>query len=1026
MGTRLLRGSALLAILFSTSLVSDLHAQYFGRQKVHYDKFDWRVLRTDRFRIHYYPAEEAITRDAARMAERWYARYSPVFQHEFEDKPLIFYADAPDFQQTNVIGGLIGQGTGGVTEALRTRLVMPFTGVYADNDHVLGHELVHVFQYDLGERGPQAPGLAGMARVPLWLVEGMAEYLSLGREDPHTAMWMRDATLRGELPTIAELSRDDRYFPYRYGQAVLAYVAGRWGDRAVVELYVAATRNGVESALQEVLGVTSAELSEQWMTAVRSAYLPAIEGRQRARDAGTPIIVDDEIGAMNLAPAVSPDGRYVAYFGRRSVFTVDLLLADARTGQLVRRLSSPTTDAHYDALSFISSSGTWSSDGKRFAFIVFAGGDNRIAILDVDRADVERHIEVEGIGAIQHLAWSPDGTRIAFSGMQSGFSDLYTIDVASGVLTRVTNDPYADLQPAWSPDGRTLVFVTDRDTGTDMQTLRYGKVALAFLDVASGAITPLCVFPDARHVDPHYAPDGSQVFFISDPDGFSDIYRFDLSSGNVFRMTSLATGVSGITEMSPAMSVAVADGRLFYSAFENTGYNIYALDAPHTAGVLVKAEPAARGIAGVLPPFEARGAGLVHDYLSDPLTGLPDPLDAISQDYRTRLSLDYVGPLSIGMGVGAFGTNIAGSGSVWFGDMLGDRFLGIALNASGTVKDIGGYVAWQNLARRLNWGAAVSHIPYLSVFTDVAPAVVDGTPVWEVDQYFERTYVQQAQLFTQYPLSTTRRFELGGGYTRFAFDREVDRYLVDDIGRIIDSETVDASAPASLNFFQSSVAFVTDNSFFGYTSPVLGARSRFEITPMVGSLSFYSLLADYRRYAMTGEVSFAFRGMHYGRHGKDASGIDTDGVRVFWPLFVGDPYLIRGYASGSFSASECEPANGTLDCPVFDRLTGSRIAVANLEVRVPLIGTERYGLLAVPFVPTEIAAFVDAGLAWSRGDDVKLAFLRDTPQRVPVFSTGLSARFNLFGYIVLETYWAYPFQRPDKGGHFGLQINPGW
>jgi hypothetical protein len=81
---------------------------------------------------------------------------------------VVFYADHPDFQQTNVVGEELSEGTGGVTEGLRTRVIMPFTGVYADNDHVLGHELVHVFQYSVAEAGPG--GLARLGALPLWLI----------------------------------------------------------------------------------------------------------------------------------------------------------------------------------------------------------------------------------------------------------------------------------------------------------------------------------------------------------------------------------------------------------------------------------------------------------------------------------------------------------------------------------------------------------------------------------------------------------------------------------------------------------------------------------------------------------------------------------------------------------------------------------------------------------------------------------------------------------------------------------------
>ena len=129
-------------------------AQYFGRNKVQYEHFDFSIMRTPHFDLYNYPAESLVVHDAGRLAERWYARHSDSFRHTFDRKSIVFYADQPDFQQTNVVGEELSEGTGGVTEGLRTRVVMPFTGIYADNDHVLGHELVHVFQYSVAEAGP--------------------------------------------------------------------------------------------------------------------------------------------------------------------------------------------------------------------------------------------------------------------------------------------------------------------------------------------------------------------------------------------------------------------------------------------------------------------------------------------------------------------------------------------------------------------------------------------------------------------------------------------------------------------------------------------------------------------------------------------------------------------------------------------------------------------------------------------------------------------------------------------------------
>ena len=999
-------------------------AQYFGRQKVQYEDFDWRVMETPHFDVHFYPQEQTVTTDAARMAERWYSRLSRAFQHEFKKKPLIFYADHPDFQQTNVIGDMLSEGTGGVTEGLRNRVIMPFTGVYKDNDHVLGHELVHVFQYDLAS-SPGGGGLAGMGRLPLWLVEGMAEYLSLGRHDPHTAMWLRDAALRGELPTIDQLTRDSRFFPYRYGQALWAFIGGKWGDRAVTELYRYSTRAGWDAALQRVLGVNSAGLSQQWITSIRSTYLPVIQGRQRPRDAGQPVLFDDEIGAMHLSPVVSPDGRFVAYFGRRELFTVDLYVADARTGQIVKKLTSPNRSQHFDALSFIQSAGTWSPDGRKFAFVVFKDGDNELAILDVDSEDVERSVAVAGVGSLQNPAWSPDGSRIAFSGVKGGLSDLYVLDVASGGVQQLTDDRNADLQPTWSPDGRTIAFASDRGQGTDFNNLVFGDVKIALYDVATRDIRVLDVFAGAKHINPQFSPDGRELFFIADRDGFSDIYRMELATNNVFQVTRLVTGVSGITALSPALSVAQRSGRMMFSVFENSGQNIYGLDLQDARGTPVQRTSNAASIAGILPPVEALGTGLIAEYLADPTGGLPTQMQFATKEYKAKLGLEYLGQPSFGVGVGGYyGTQLGGGVSAYFGDMMGNHQLGVAVQAQGSLKDIGAQAIYQNSERRINWAVVGGHIPYLSAYAQVsAPFNSGGVTVRQYDQIFQRVFVDQAQGYAFYPLSTTRRFETSGGFTRYSYDIETRSYLIGLNGQILDETRGDLEAPDALNLVEGSVAYVGDNSFFGFTSPVAGQRFRFEVSPTFGSLTYQNVLADYRRYFFKRPASFAFRALHFGRYGSDAEDPRLQ------PLFLGYETLVRGYSMESFDVTECQtdPSNGDDTCPVFNRLVGSRLGVASLELRVPLFGTDELGLINFPFLPTEIAPFIDVGVAWDQARSPSLNFQRNsTSLEVPVASAGISARVNVLGYLVLETYYAYPFQRPDKGWHFGFNLAPGW
>src|SRR5687768_17439879 len=348
--SRWFRGALVGATILSGLALDHTHAdaQYFGRNKVQYRTFDFQILRTRHFDVYFYPEEEAATRDAARMAERWYARLSRILDHEFDQRqPLILYASHPHFQQTATLSSSISEGTGGFTEVFKQRVVMPFSYSYEETDHVLGHELVHAFQYDVSGLGRAGGGLEAAARryqVPLWFTEGMAEYLSVGAVDPHTSMWVRDAALQGEIPSIEQMTNDPRVFPYRWGQALWAYIGGRWGDATIGQiLKLAGEGVPFQDAFESILSISLDDLSEDWHAQIRRDYLPLLVERMEARELAQPLISQKgEGGRLNIAPAMSPDGRYVAFVSERNFLDAELWLADARTGQVLRRLQKGT------------------------------------------------------------------------------------------------------------------------------------------------------------------------------------------------------------------------------------------------------------------------------------------------------------------------------------------------------------------------------------------------------------------------------------------------------------------------------------------------------------------------------------------------------------------------------------------------------------------------------------------------------------------------------------------------------------
>ncbi|MBI3981902.1 MAG: PD40 domain-containing protein [Gemmatimonadetes bacterium] len=1014
MNTRIVSGLVLAALV---ALGRAAPAQYFGRNKVQYEDFRFRVLETEHFDIYHYPEETQAVELAGRMAERWYARLSRLLDHELNRRqPIILYASHPHFEQTNAILGDIGEGTGGVTELLKRRVVLPFAGPLAETDHVLGHELAHAFQFDMtGDPGRVSESNAPVAlRMPLWFIEGMAEYLSVGPVDPHTAMWMRDALRdkngKENLPGITKLN-DQRYFPYRWGQALWSYIAGTYGDDAVGRILKSARRTrDPYLAIERIIGIPIDSLSKNWHAAMQGAFEPLRASTDSASAYGK-VVLDEKVtgGRLNIAPAVSPDGQQIVFMSERDQFSVDVFVADAAAGAVRRKLVGTAVDPHFQSLQFINSAGAWDSEGRRFIVGGISDGKPVLSIFDAASGALEREERLPTLDEVFNPSWSPDGRYVAFSAIVGGLSDLFLYDLEADTLLRLTEDPYSDLQPAWRPDGASIAFVTDRYS-TDLGTLKTGEYGLAVIDPATREARSLFALSGAKAINPQWGPDGRSIYFLSDRTGVTNVYRLEVGSGEVYQVTNLFTGVSGITALSPALSVATKSGHLFFSAYERGAHNVYRID--DTASLTGKPVDGAADVNAARLPPARRDRGQVVAMLENPMFGLPGTENFKTRPYRAGLSLDYVSDPNLTFGSDRFGTFFGGGASLYWSDMLGVHNVVTMLQVQGSLRDVAVLAGYQNLERRLNWGVAVQQIPY----------------IWgSFDRTFDlstRTLYEQTRLFRQinrdvtgfaaYPFNRVRRVEFSTGYRHVTFHDEVETVISQD-GALIDRPTVELPSDASLHLGTGSAALVYDNALFGWTGPILGQRYRLEASPTVGSLGFVNALADYRRYVMpVRPFTLAGRFMHYGRYG---SGADDNRMA---PLFLGYPGIIRGYDLNSFATYECVDATATNSCPVFNQLIGSRILVGNAELRFPPLGALGVGPGLFGVLPLDLVAFVDAGVAWNGTEKPEFlnGILSTGGTRDIVTSAGVGLRVNLLGFAIAELDYVKPFDRPIKGTHW--------
>lgn len=247
-----------------------------------------------------------------------------------------------------------------------------------------------------------------------------------------------------------------------------------------------------------------------------------------------------------------------------------------------------------------------------------------------------------------------------------------------------------------------------------------------------------------------------------------------------------------------------------------------------------------------------------------------------------------------------------------------------------------------------------------------------------------------------YPFSRARRVELSGGLTALSFDELS--------GVFTAGAWMPAAAPMTLG--RVGAAFVSDTSHAGPTSVVSGERYRLEISPVAGGLDYLHVSADYRRYMMPVPFyTIALRALHVGRYGRGA-----DDTRIV-PLYIGYPWLVRGFGPGWGEVNGCVTILSA-GCRELDHLLGSRIAVGNVELRLPVL--RPFGLSRSMYgpLPLEVAVFADGGVAWQSAR---------LPGR-PVWSTGVTLRTNLLGFGLGQFDIVRPFG-PDTRDGWTVRFN---
>ena len=817
--------------------------------------------------------------------------------------PIVIYNSHNGFSVTNITPTEQSEFTGGFTEFAQGRVVIPYTGSYGDFRHVIHHELAHVVTLEMwtggGWLGAMMTQTASLP--PLWIAEGVAEYLSQGGWDREADNFMRHATITGYVPGMTSLSGA---FAYKGGQSVFVMIEEEYGRDKVAE-FISSFRSArsVDKALKASVGEGVEELDEKWQLWLKRQYWneinlhhPSEEVAKQLTEAGA------GRGFYNIAPSFSPQGDKIAYVTEREG-TFDIYLMSAIDGQDLGRLVEGERSSDFEGLFVLRPGITWSPDGKQIAFAAKSRNKNTLYTLDVRKKRVTKRFKFDLDGLFEPT-WSPDGKQIAIVGLKDGWSDVYVVNVEDEGLRRMTRDPYDEKHLDWSPDGEWIAISSDRP-GADLEydgskDFTFGTYNV-FVLRADGSEIRQVVESEVNDSHPTWGPDSQTLAFVSDRTGVGNIYIAHVDGSQMNPISNLLSGARYIDWS--------ADGKkLAFTTFHRGGYDIFVMKDPLQKKRGMEDLPLtryAKRLAGIEDrPFvelqkerrqEATDGGAAPDsagaaaaadadtvvataaadrkvetWMSDQMAlaaaeargdddGEAADGDTLETDGDRELTLrDWnkaftinkyrvkLKPESLGANAG-FDTFYGVSSLLHLSltDVMGDHRVLIRTGLSFSLKDSDLFLGYQNLKHQTNYYLNALHTRnfFISNGQIVADRIYGGGAV------FQRPFNRFTRIETSMQGINISRENLGSYQSQYL--------RAGYTGRVIRG----SGTPVSDNWAViNSLDIVEDNALYSLFGPVKGRRARLSLRGSWAGMQYGTVQADYRKYVpMLEEYTFAIR-----------------------------------------------------------------------------------------------------------------------------------------------------------------------
>jgi len=1037
--------------VLSQAQVEGITQRAFGKNRVQFKQFEWRMKTSPNFEVFYYDYGSGIADFAIVYAENEFDRIATVLGHNPSAKTKLFiYNSITDLQQSNV--GLENENSrtvGGQTNFIKPKIEIPFTGSLSEFKKELSFGIAQIFGNEMMYGGSIREILknGALLSLPDWFMPGVASYIA----EPWSAEmddYLRNSIQYRQLKRPHKLSGKEALY---VGHSIWNYIAIKYGESNISSiLNLTKIILDEEKAISSTLGLPYEVFIEDW----KKFY---DEMGKKAMDDYSALEYDVKLKKHNSKQKIfndikiSPDGKYLAYSeNRNGHYAVVVRNLKTMSRKVVQRggfrLNSQRVNEKVPLLA-------WSDDNK-LAICYKKKGSTLVRVLQISgkKKKETNKAKFAFFNQVTGLDISADGStllissdRIGYADVQAGMNDIYMYNLREQSMKRISTDLYDDTDPIFmGSSNEVLIFSSNRMADSlnvapgNFQTI--GENYDLFYYNPQESVNKLVRLTNTpqKELQPLFFDDKT-ILYISGKTGINNLYSLDLFSKESRQITNSRQSIKKYSASATTNDFAFRvwqkrRDRMFLKRNFDFAKNEKAIITPRLEylqqrgltepeTILPKEEitPKEEPEKDTIPerPYDPNVID-TDDYQFDPeivkeVKGNPETSKKI--DKNTSINKNKVkGDIDI-RGAYPYEPLFTAESSVTtpivdplrgFGllfevelsDMLEDHKMKAGLFGLSDLRSSNYFAEYQFLKHRID---LIGRYDRKSLY-------VNQPNVGVAQRYASNRFTITAA----YPFTNSSRISISGGY--------MDRRSVDLLQL--------TKVPEYVSYVYSRAEFSFDNTIPKGLNMVEGTRIKayYEFNPSFSHINegFDKLLIDIRNYqSLSKEIVFATRlsgGRFGGRSPKQymLGGVDNSFSQS------------ANLAIGGAEPLNLDPDNGNVDLLFhefatnlrgfgYNSLSGKNFILFNAEVRVPIVKYLFQNSISSNFFKNlQFTAFGDIGSAWNdsapwkRQNDLNTTIIDNQPFVAIVnnfkspwlASYGFGARTLFLGYYLkVDAAW---------------------